>query len=145
MPILNATTPAIAIKKLTAGLAQSICTTSQTYCTGPNQQYSSASECLDYLTQNVRFGQAYELGMSTDNESLKTNSQREYADYLIAGRNTLLCRSVHQNMVPLRPEVHCPHIGKTGGGYCTDDTTYLDTVMQDYFSNSPYIPYGYGD
>lgn len=64
-------------------------------------------------------------------------------DSLLTGRNTLLCRSVHQNMVPFRPSVHCPHIGKTGGGYCTDDTTYTETVMQNYFTNAPYIPYGY--
>ncbi len=83
MPILNATTPAIAIQKLTAGLAQSICTTSQTYCKGFNQQYSSASECFDYLTKKVRFGEAYELGMSTDNGFLEQKSQREYADSFI--------------------------------------------------------------
>jgi len=46
-------------------------------------------------------------------------------------------------MVPFRPSVHCPHIGKTGGGYCTDDTTYTETVMRNYFTNAPYIPYGY--
>ena len=67
MPILNASTPTAAVEKLTAGLAQSICTTSQTYCTGSNQQYSSAGECFDYLTKTVRFGQAYELGMSPKN------------------------------------------------------------------------------
>jgi hypothetical protein len=27
------------------------------------------------------------------------------------GQNTSGCRSIHQNMVPLRPSVHCPHIG----------------------------------
>ncbi len=50
---------------------------------------------------------------------------------------------VHQNMVPYRPEVHCPHIGMTGGGYCTDNTDYAYTVDDDYFTNSPYVPYGY--
>lgn len=59
------------------------------------------------------------------------------------GRDTLLCRMVHQNMVPYRPEVHCPHIGVTGGGYCTDNTDYAFTVNNDYFTNSPYVPYGH--
>ena len=31
---------------------------------------------------------------------------------------TVLCRYIHQNMVSFRPEVHCPHIGPTGGGMC---------------------------
>ena len=45
---------------------------------------------------------------------------------------------VHQNMVPFRPAVHCPHIGPTGGGYCDDDKTYDQTVTQDYFTNYPF-------
>ena len=64
MPMLNASTPAAAVEKLTAGLVKSICTTAQTYCKGPNQQYDSGGECSDYLTKKVRFGQAYELGSS---------------------------------------------------------------------------------
>ena len=40
---------------------------------------------------------------------------------------------VHQSMVPLRPDVHCPHIGMTGGGYCNDDVDYLQTVESTYF------------
>ena len=50
---------------------------------------------------------------------------------------------VHQNMVPYRPDVHCPHIGRTGGGYCSDDKDYVMTVTEDYFRNSPFVPFGY--
>lgn len=64
MPQLNASTPAAAVDKLTAGLAKSICTTAQTYCKGTNQQYQSAGECYDHLTKKVRFGESYELGTS---------------------------------------------------------------------------------
>ena len=56
-----------------------------------------------------------------------------------SGRNTLLCRMVHQNMIPFRPEVHCPHIGKTGGGYCVDDLTYGGVVTSNPFTNSPFV------
>ncbi|KAL8798128.1 MAG: hypothetical protein Q9182_006935 [Xanthomendoza sp. 2 TL-2023] len=104
---------------LTKAIAQSICGTATKYCRGPNAQYTGPTECLDYLTKSVRFGQAYELG-----------------------RNTLMCRMVHQNMVAFRPEVHCPHIGKTGGGYCDDDKTYLQTVGENYFERSPFVPFG---
>ncbi len=45
---------------------------------------------------------------------------------------------VHQNMVAIRPAVHCPHIGPTGGGYCNDDKTYDQTVLETYFTNFPW-------
>ncbi len=64
------------------------------------------------------------------------------ANDALSGRNTLLCRMVHQNMVPYRPSVHCPHIGKTGGGYCNDAMSYESTVTQNYFKN---YPFGYTD
>ena len=83
MPLLNATTPTQAINVLTVVLAEEICETAQTYCNGINTQYSNLTSCYEYLTQDVRFGEAYEYG-----------------------RNTLLCRMVHQNMVPFRPSVH---------------------------------------
>ncbi len=50
---------------------------------------------------------------------------------------------VHQNMVPFRPDVHCSHIGKTGGGKCDDVKTFLQTVGEDYFARSPLVPYGF--
>ncbi|KAI4176932.1 MAG: hypothetical protein LQ343_000789 [Gyalolechia ehrenbergii] len=105
---------------LQEAIAKSICQTSMTNCKGTSAQYQSNEACFAYLTKEVRFGEAYELG-----------------------KNTLLCRMVHQNMVPFRPKVHCPHIGPTGGGYCTDDKDYEMTVMENYFTNSPYIPFGY--
>ena len=67
------------------------------------------------LGGKVRFGEAWELG-----------------------RNTLLCRMVHQNMVPLRPGVHCAHVGPRGGGMCVDDKTYVQTVEEGYFTNYPF-------
>ncbi|KAL8716204.1 MAG: hypothetical protein Q9220_000109 [cf. Caloplaca sp. 1 TL-2023] len=112
-------TPDATVKLLSGAIAKSICGTSQKYCNGTNVQYQSAEQCLGFLTQKVRFGQAYELG-----------------------KNTLLCRMVHQNMVPFRPDVHCPHIGPTGGGYCDDEESYLETVNGNYFTNAPFVPFG---
>ena len=63
---------------------------------------------------------------------------------MITGRDTLLCRMVHQNMVPLRPEVHCPHIGPSGGGYCVDTPSYAGTVGSNYV-NSFSPAYGNGN
>jgi hypothetical protein len=33
-------------------------------------------------------------------------------------------RLFHAKYVPLLPEVHCSHIGPTGGGQCTDDVPF---------------------
>lgn len=78
-------------------IAAGICNTHQTYCNGSNIQYESRDACMGLLTNQTRFGQPYELGA-----------------------NTLVCRMVHENMIPYRPDVHCPHIGPTGGGMCAD-------------------------
>ncbi|KAL8954220.1 MAG: hypothetical protein Q9183_007260, partial [Haloplaca sp. 2 TL-2023] len=101
-------------------LAESICQTEEESCKDGNKQYDSKAECLDFLTKRIRFGAAYELGMSSP-YSLFIVSQilsldwmeREtlwpWSNWLIyrfssTGRNTLLCRMGHQNMVPLRPD-----------------------------------------
>ncbi|KAJ5768914.1 hypothetical protein N7520_003473 [Penicillium odoratum] len=110
-----------AVSIVTKVLAADICKTHDTYCTGDNQQYPvNGTSCYDFLTEKIRFGKSYELG-----------------------RNTLLCREVHDHMVQYRPDVHCMHIGPTGGGYCVDDRSYQQTVLQRYFNES-WIPFGYG-
>jgi hypothetical protein len=109
-----------AISDLASALATQICQTASTYCIGGLTQYESVAECNDFLTTKIRFGTAYEFGM-----------------------NTLLCRSLHELMIPLRPEVHCPHVGKTGGNMCVDDLTYAQKVLQPVFTNHPLVPFGY--
>ena len=51
----------------TQKLAASVCNTAVTYCNDtvvsqPKDLYSSREECMDFLTGEVRFGEAYELG-----------------------------------------------------------------------------------
>lgn len=118
---INATSSDEAVGYISDILAKTICATHEESCTGENKQYNNSSDCYDYLTQKIRFGKSYELG-----------------------RNTLLCREVHEHMVPLRPDVHCSHIGPSGGNYCVDDMDYEQTVLQKYFNGS-WIPFGYGD
>jgi hypothetical protein len=115
---INATSPGQAREYATKILAESICRTHQNYCTEENQQYDNSEACLHFLTQTTRFGKAHELG-----------------------QNTLLCRSVHEQMVQWRPHVHCPHIGPSGGGMCTDDQTYAAVVQQKHFTNTPFVQY----
>ncbi|GAA5988581.1 hypothetical protein JCM11641_004609 [Rhodosporidiobolus odoratus] len=84
--------------------AQEICVIAQDSCTGANQQYDSYDECYQFLTEQTRWGEA-----------------------LDAGYDTTWCRYVHRNMVPFRPDIHCPHIGRTGGDMCID-RDYLEVV-----------------
>lgn len=102
-------------------LVASICDTHTTHCTGFNSQYPSQDACTSFLLGEVRLGQSWEFGM-----------------------NTVMCRGLHHVMLKFRPDVHCSHIGKTGGGMCEDDQTYAGKVTESYFKNSPWIPGGVG-
>ncbi|KAK7190305.1 hypothetical protein DPSP01_006129 [Paraphaeosphaeria sporulosa] len=108
--------PVKAQAKGAIALSKSVCASHTQFCTGKNIQYDSEEECIRFMTKDIRFGQSFELGA-----------------------NTLLCRNVHQKMLPFRPDVHCPHIGKSGGGQCADDITYVQKVTEDYFKNSAWI------
>ncbi|KAF2186537.1 hypothetical protein K469DRAFT_663487 [Zopfia rhizophila CBS 207.26] len=104
-------------EKAAQAIAGSICDAHESHCKGGNQQYESRDECMEYLTKNTRLGQSFELGM-----------------------DTLMCRSVHEIMIKFRPDVHCSHVGKDGGGMCDDKYSYVEKVEEDFFRNSPWIP-----
>ena len=117
---LNTTSEEQIAEHISQVLAQTICKTHEENCHGENQQYESTDQCLDFLLNQTRFGKPFELG-----------------------RDTLLCREVHELMVKYRPEIHCSHIGPTGGDYCVDERPYMKVVTEQYFSKS-WIPFGYG-
>jgi hypothetical protein len=60
----------------------------------------------------------------------------------LEGQKLIDIPQIHQNMVPLRPEVHCPHIGPLGGGMCVDDRTYIGNLEENYFVNTPFLAPG---
>ncbi|PSN65320.1 hypothetical protein BS50DRAFT_589739 [Corynespora cassiicola Philippines] len=98
-------------------MATSICSAHGRYCNGTNLQYESYEACSTFLTREIRVGESFELGM-----------------------NTLFCRSMHENMLKYRPDVHCSHIGPTGGGMCEDDVPYMEKAGEVYYTNSPWSP-----
>ena len=106
-----------AMPKLAGTLTDSVCKIHDQYCTGANQQYASRAECLNFLTTQIPFGKDYQLG-----------------------RNSLQCRALHKQMVAFRPEVHCHHIGPTGGGMCVDDLMYEEKVTEKVFTNYNWAP-----
>lgn len=105
-----------ASKKTVDKIATSVCNSHARFCNGTNLQYKSWDNCYSFLTKDIRVGQSFELGM-----------------------NTLMCRSVHELMVRYRPNVHCSHIGPTGGGECDDSVTYIEKATEALNANSPWL------
>lgn len=104
------------------GLAiQGLCTLMDQICVGPLQQYNSTEACVHDLTSNKLFG-------TWDNPD----------------QDTVTCRLLHAKLMPVRPQLHCFHVGPagldpvTGKGKCTDkalpelyDTNYLQCPSED--------------
>ncbi|KAJ3773262.1 hypothetical protein FB446DRAFT_541187 [Lentinula raphanica] len=88
--------------------AVDVCQMSTQYCTGENQVYDSNDACMEFITQ-LPFGQPWAGGMDNG-----------------------WCRYVHKNMVKYRPDVHCPHIGPTGGDMC---------ISRDYVQITESVPF----
>ncbi|KAF8188265.1 hypothetical protein K438DRAFT_1972451 [Mycena galopus ATCC 62051] len=79
--------------------ATDICAGHAAYCTGANQQYNSTQDCMNFVLNQISLGEIWQ-----------------------GGQNTAFCRYIHTPMLQLRPSVHCPHIGPTGGDMCFDHT-----------------------
>lgn len=83
-----------------------VCNTATERCVGPNKQYESFEQCVQFLTAKP-FG--------------------HYDD--IWGDN-VICRSIHLLLTITRPDIHCPHVGPDGGGKCIDKS-YADKYIND--------------
>jgi len=91
-------------------IRQLICSVALTYCnaSAPYLAYNSTQDCLDFL-RSIPVG-------SFDR----------------ANSNSLVCRLIHNTLVPLRPQIHCPHVGPTGGGKCID-VPYSEFYTEPYY------------
>ncbi|KAJ7461169.1 hypothetical protein FB451DRAFT_1562986 [Mycena latifolia] len=87
---------------------QAVCGQQAQTCVGENTVYSSVDDCLQTLAGKP-FGRPDET----------------WGDNVV-------CRSVHVLLTKIRPEVHCPHVGPTGGGKCID-VAYNDVYFNDQF------------
>jgi len=81
-----------------AFLVGPLCAAHAAYCTGPNAQWPSIAACT---------------------ASLRATPVRPPA-WRLAGNN-LYCRLFHARFISVDPGTHCPHVGPSGGGKCTDD------------------------
>ncbi|KAJ7478225.1 hypothetical protein FB451DRAFT_1241651 [Mycena latifolia] len=91
-----------------AGVIEGICAQQAQTCVGNNTVYASAATCVQTLTEKP-FGRLDE-----------------------AWGDNVVCRQIHVLLTKFRPEVHCPHVGPTGGGKCID-VAYNDVYFNDQF------------
>jgi hypothetical protein len=85
---------------LNTRMAQGLCPVIQNNCVGANQQYASVADCVAYVG------------------SLPT------ATWDKANQANVPCVSLHLLLTFMAPQIHCPHVGPTGGGFCTNDHNY---------------------
>ncbi|MCJ1477014.1 hypothetical protein MMC13_005685 [Lambiella insularis] len=96
---------------------RNLCTEAQGLCTGSNTQYDDTDTCVSTLSAKP-FGEWDEL----------------WGDNVV-------CRSLHILLARLRPVVHCPHVGPTGGGKCVN-VQYNDVYFDDqtlFGSSDPFM------
>jgi hypothetical protein len=93
------------VHNVRAATMNAICGIIQTRCTGANQQYADLAACNAYM-QSIPDG-GWERG-----------DQKDFG-----------CVRLHQILTGSRPDVHCAHVGPTGGGKCTPHSlqSFYDT------------------
>ena len=81
-------------------LVQRLCQGIQVVCPvgSANQQYANMSDCLSFLSE----------------------PRTPFGTYDRADQNNVVCRLIHIQLAQIDPTTHCPHVGKDGGGKCTN-------------------------
>ncbi|KAF7309266.1 Secreted protein [Mycena indigotica] len=94
-----------------AGMAKligAVCEAQAQTCVGPDQVYSDANDCIATL------------------------SAKPFGRFDEAWGDNVACRSIHVLLTSIRPDVHCAHVGPTGGGKCIQKhytTDYFDDTQ----------------
>ncbi|WVF70462.1 hypothetical protein IAT40_005252 [Kwoniella sp. CBS 6097] len=109
-------------------LSSKICQTAMDHCKGPDEQYGSWDECMNFL-DGKDIGKWYRMGADS---RCSTSIIRRPEDNLV-------CRHLHVPMLSLRPSVHCPHIGPSGGDMCVQ-RNYSDVVLESHFPHGWLAP-----
>jgi hypothetical protein len=115
---------------------QTLCAVTQDLCTGANQQWNDVTSCVVDL------------------------SKKPYGDWNEAWADNVVCRSVHIQLAKLRPnvshathchfqrvrltprQIHCMHVGPTGGGKCANvdyNQVYFNDDERLFGPGSPFI------
>jgi len=91
------------------GVINAMCGVASSLCTPESTGYASVSDCVSFL------------------HTLPVGNQGS------ANRNNIFCRGNWLPILPNRPSVHCPTIGRTGGARCLDTNNYNNDYINDPF------------
>lgn len=80
------------------GAIRYVCAVQDAECTGLNRVYDDMNHCISTL------------------------KSKNFGTYDNPWQDSVTCRTIHINLVHIRPDLHCPHIGPTGGMACVDAT-----------------------
>ncbi|EME40182.1 hypothetical protein DOTSEDRAFT_56437 [Dothistroma septosporum NZE10] len=83
-------------------VAGGLCPTVQQRCQGKDQQFKDVQDCTAQL------------------------GAKSFGNFDEAWGDNLACRTIHIILTMVRPDVHCPHVGPTGGGKCIDIDYSID-------------------
>lgn len=98
-----------------AAVIDTICPVIQDRCQGADQQYASY-----VIFPTPRLIKRIVLTNRRVAECAKTLSKLTFGDYDDVWSDSVVCRTVHIILALVRPDVHCAHVGPTGGGKCAD-------------------------
>jgi len=100
------------------GIIENLCGATQLYCTNSNTQWPDVSTCIGALTQKV------------------------FSTLADGDQDTIACRLIHIRLAAVNPDVHCVHVGPTGGNACTtkDPNIYAN---QNYFTCARKVPHAF--
>ncbi|CAF1367624.1 unnamed protein product [Adineta ricciae] len=84
-------------------IINNICQLVQVICPvgSSNHQYANLIDCLSFLNE----------------------SQTPFGTFDRADQNNVVCRLNHIQLASISPDIHCLHVGKTGGGACVNKTS----------------------
>eukprot|EP00198_Chlamydomonas_reinhardtii_P012913 XP_001702250.1 predicted protein [Chlamydomonas reinhardtii] len=87
-----------------------VCGGVQYLCTGANQQFANYTACATFM-QSIPLGTSASLDQSN-----------------------VLCRRLHLNLAAIDPNLHCPHVGPSGGGKCTNKGVESQFLVKEFLN-----------
>nr|AQA29300.1 hypothetical protein 7 [Fulvia fulva] len=119
----------------------------------PNlQAWTKASSGIDYTNKQVQDAvagglcpviqqrcQGKDLQFKDEQDCTKQLGAKPFGNFDEAWGDNLACRTIHVILTMVRPDIHCAHVGPTGGGKCID----IDYSV-DYFDDADLFKEGEG-
>ena len=103
---------------------QYLCPLIMQRCQGKDQQYTEYV-LIPHTSSTTLISMLY-----SNSQCIQTLTGKTFGDYNDVWSDSVVCRMVHIILALVRPDVHCPHVGPTGGMKCVD-YPYNDAYFYD--------------